>query len=603
MAQPDISQILAALGRSHCLDVHPVAPLLTAFTAQQTQNGTPQTSATPQQHHQHQLQQQPPPGMYGGLGAAQSPPIGAGYLPQPSSTGSVDLSAIHPSSSGSVSIADAIAKAKSIAADRGVNSYDPRLGTSRDHQQRTGHGFHSRSRSRSPARRDNYSNPYRDERRAEPRRGGHRRSPSAERNFRGAKDPPPGYRANDGETETIRVKSSLVGLIIGRNGENLRKVEGDTGARVQFIQAKDSHASERQCTISGALRAREDAKAAIFSIIEENGGSNIMNEKGAYTAGMPGRAKVNLPALREGENSTQILVPDKTVGLIIGRGGETIKDVQEKSGCHVNIVGENKSINGLRPINLIGTDQATRVAKDLILEIVESDSRGTATATAAGSGAGSGPNSVPAARDRGFDQSGGREAGRDDAGGDGYEEKTIKVPSEAVGMIIGKGGETIKDLQRTSGCKINVNQPKQPDVTRNIDLAGTRRSLQQAERVIWEKVKTVRERDAAAGRGSAAAEPGAGYDSGAQRYDGYSQQQQQAAPSLTGYGQYTAQQAPTAMPAFQMPYQQQSTPAQGAQQQGASDPTQTEAYQAFYAQWYAQQMAALANQGAPPGTQ
>ena len=47
------------------------------------------------------------------------------------------------------------------------------------------------------------------------------------------------------------MKASLVGLIIGRAGENLRKVESDSGARVQFIQAKDSRVAERQCTISG----------------------------------------------------------------------------------------------------------------------------------------------------------------------------------------------------------------------------------------------------------------------------------------------------------------------------------------------------------------
>ena len=76
-----------------------------------------------------------------------------------------------------------------------------------------------------------------------------------------------------------------------------------------------------------------------------------MQEKGAYTPGMPGRAKVNIQPPRDNEKSTQIMVPDKTVGLIIGRGGETIKDLQERSGCHVNIVGENKSINGLRPVN------------------------------------------------------------------------------------------------------------------------------------------------------------------------------------------------------------------------------------------------------------
>lgn len=45
-------------------------------------------------------------------------------LPQPINSGSVDLASIKPVSSGSVSIADAIAKARGIAAEKGL-SYDP----------------------------------------------------------------------------------------------------------------------------------------------------------------------------------------------------------------------------------------------------------------------------------------------------------------------------------------------------------------------------------------------------------------------------------------------------------------------------------------------
>lgn len=379
------------------------------------------------------------------------------------------------------------------------------------------------------------------------------------------------------------MKSSLVGLIIGRAGENLRKVESESGARVQFLQSKDPHATERQCTITGPARSRESAKTAIFGIIEENGGANVMQDKGAYTAGMPGRAKVNLPALRDGEDSTQVMVPDKTVGLIIGRGGETIKDLQERSGCHVNILGETKSVNGLRPINLIGSVQAVNVAKDLILEIVESDNRGQQ---------GTGSNAM-AARERPYD------AGR---GGQGGSTKTIQVPSQAVGMIIGKGGETIKDLQRNSGCKINVHQPQAPDINRDIDLEGTPRQMEEAERVIWEKVETVRERDGQSGgrggrHGGGGGRGGNSYDQ-APSYDGYSQQQQQ--PAMASYGQYQPQQQqqpPPQMPSFQMPtLPQQTAPAQASSGTPAQDPNA--AYQQFYAQWYMQQM--MAAQGQQP---
>ncbi len=391
-------------------------------------------------------------------------------------------------------------------------------------------------------------------------------------------------RANEPDTETIHVKSSFVGLIIGRNGENLKKVEQETGARVQFIQAKDSHVPERQCTISGNPRARGAAKAAIYAIIEENGGPNASEERGAYTAGMPGRAKPNLPPTRDGESTERIMVPDKTVGLIIGRQGETIKDLQERSGCHVNILAENKSENGFRPINLIGTDQSRAQAHQLILEIVDSDSKSTNTNQQ---------------RDRGYDNYN-QQRGNSAGGGRDYIEKSIDVPSEAVGMIIGKGGETIKDMQKTTGCKINVNQPAGRDVTRKIDLAGTSRAMAEAERVIWEKVETVKQRDAARGGGGGGG--GSGGRSGS--YDGYSQQQQ--APSVPGYGQYMPpSQAPPQMPAFQMPPMPAQQPAQ--QQSDPNDPYAQWGGQAIY-NWYAQQMAALSQQppgssGGAPGTQ
>ncbi|KAI5371115.1 putative K domain-containing protein [Septoria linicola] len=587
MAQPtpDISSILAAL-------------------AQNASASTPAQNATPQQMPPHQPPQgYPHPGMIP-VQPPSAPPQQNPYLPQPSNTGSVDLSQIRPVNSGSVSIADAIAKARNIAENRGISSYDPRQQsqTPREDPRLAGRGYQqSRSRSRSPPRRDNYNaNPYRDERREDPRRGSYRRSPSQERGgggHRGGRDQGNRGDGAGAETETIRVKSGLVGLIIGRNGENLRKVESESGARVQFVQAKDSHVAERQCTISGSTRSREAAKSAIFQIIEENGGTPVAQEKGAYTAGMPGRAKVNLPALREGEASTQIMVPDKTVGLIIGRGGETIKDLQEKSGCHVNIVGENKSVNGLRPINLIGSERATATARELILDIVESDSRGGSGANATSAG----PPNRGYEQDRGIQRNGG--GGRGGGGGGDHVEKTIQVPSEAVGMIIGKGGETIKDMQRTSGCKINVNQPQPPDVHRNIDLAGTARQMEEAERIIWDKVETVRQRDAAAGRGGGGGGGrGGGRDQGQQRgYDAYSQPQ--AAPAVPSYGQYSAPapQVPPQMPAFQMPVvQQQAAQPPNAQQAGAQ-PGANDAYAAWYAQFLAYQ--SQMQGGGAPGTQ
>jgi far upstream element-binding protein len=368
---------------------------------------------------------------------------------------------------------------------------DPRL---------AGRPPYRQERSRTPPRRDQFRdnhNPYRDERRDDARRGnGYNRersrspprggargdtfSPQRDRGSYGS-----GAGRDDDNQETIMVESSLVGLVIGRQGENLRRIESETGTRIQFITGPAESGPQRQCRITGQPRQRMDAKREVYRIIEENGGNAPRDltqgaRAGSSNGSQSGSSKQrgsNQPQLREGENSIQIMVPDRTVGLIIGRGGETIRDLQERSGCHINIVGENKSVQGLRPVNLIGSQQAAAKAKELILEIVDSDTRSQEAG-----GAAAAPGARPPAPDR-------RQQGGDGLGDKNTE--TVHVPSDSVGMIIGKGGETIKQMQNETGCKINVQQAQGRDVERPIDLVGSAQAIEAAKRAIWEKVDQV----------------------------------------------------------------------------------------------------------------
>ncbi|KAL8680163.1 MAG: hypothetical protein Q9186_003630 [Xanthomendoza sp. 1 TL-2023] len=406
-----------------------------------------------------------------------------------------------------------------------------------------GRGYRrSRSRSRTPPRiardsfRDNY-NPYRDERRGDSRRDGgpynrdrslsprRNYSPTAARGFGGRS--PPG-RGGDTKDEVIEIESNLVGLIIGRQGENLRRVESETSTRVQFLTGPESSGPIRHCKISGSFAAREAAKREIERIIRDNGkelGKSNLAPVGVKNVG------THAPALRAGEDATQILVPNRTVGLIIGRGGETIRDLQERSACHVNIVGEEKSVNGFRPVNLIGTPQAAAIARELIAEIVESDTKNMNAQNA--------NNNRDVGRGQPMFGGGGGGGG---GGGDDKINDNITVPSEAVGMIIGKGGETIKDMQQTTGCKINVSQPNGRDIERDIGLVGSRGAIEAAKRAIMDKVHAVQQQQntmqpphgATSGAGDAAVDPYAAYG-GYQAYvalwyQSLAQQGQQGAP-------------------------------------------------------------------------
>ncbi|KAI1159573.1 hypothetical protein F5B18DRAFT_580947 [Nemania serpens] len=486
---PDINAILAALANSR--------------------NAPTPSHNQPPPHAMPPYQPTMPPGAYQTMPPAtqtqQYPP--ANYsLPQPSASGNFDLSAIRPVTSGTVSFTDAVAQAKAYAAEKGLTSYErPPSAAYPSHDARATDVRNYRARSRSPSRRDAYRdnfNPYRDERRDD--RGTHARdygrdrsvSPGPNRGRPSGTFSPRGGgrdRPADDNDEMINIESSLVGLIIGRQGENLRRVEAETQCRVQFISPSGEPGPYRQCKITGPRAKRAEAKAAINRIIEDSGMGAIAR------AGLDPSQKVGLapsasassaaagtapgPAtLRDGEDCVQIMVPDRTVGLIIGRGGETIRDLQERSGCHINIVGESKSVNGLRPVNLIGPHLAAAQAKELILEIVDSDTRN-----------GNNPDASKPARPPKNDNYLSRDGAQ---GGNDKINDSIYVPSEAVGMIIGKGGETIREMQNSTGCKINVSQSSGPgEVEREIGLVGSQDAINRAKRAIEDKVDAVRQKN------------------------------------------------------------------------------------------------------------
>ncbi|KAI0595806.1 hypothetical protein F4775DRAFT_343450 [Biscogniauxia sp. FL1348] len=564
---PDIQSILAAL-------------------AQRNTGATP-TQAQPPHAAPGYPQTHPPSAYPPTMPPANQPmpyPTGAYPLPQPSASGNLDLSAIKPVNSGTVSFADAISQAKAYAAEKGLTSYErPPGGAYPSHDSRAADARHYRSRSRSPpARRDAYRdnfNPYRDERRDD--RATHARdygrdrsvSPGMTRGRAAGTFSPHGAngrdRGGDDDSEMIEIESSLVGLIIGRQGENLRRVESETGCRVQFISPPSEPGPFRQCKITGPRARRAEAKASINRIIEDSGMGAIARA-GLDKPQHAGRASAapGPTTLREGEDCMQIMVPDRTVGLIIGRGGETIRDLQERSGCHINIVGESKSVNGLRPVNLIGPQSAAAQAKELILEIVDSDSRNV------NNNSNDGNKNRPQKSDHNRDNA--------QPGGEKIND-AIYVPSEAVGMIIGKGGETIREMQNSTGCKINVSQSSGPgEVEREIGLVGSRDAINRAKQAIEDKVDAVRQKNTNGG--------GGGGGGGGSARGGRSQNRRDWDNPNT----YAPQGASNQLPAA-------DSQAPAAANGGADPYAMYGGYQAYLALWYQ----ALAQQqqagGAPAG--
>ncbi|KAJ1875741.1 hypothetical protein LPJ55_000367 [Coemansia sp. RSA 990] len=334
------------------------------------------------------------------------------------------------------------------------------------------------------------------------------------------------------------VPSQLSGLIIGRNGNHLRSLEQRHGVRIQFDNA-DRRSAERQITIEGPVDSAESARRDILDFVAKQDA--------------PKPAKQAMPA-PSGDSS--VMVPNGKVGLVIGRGGESIRDIQYSSGANVQVQPDNGQRD--REIRLIGTPEQIEHARMRIMEIVSAEE----------------PHRNPAGHSRAQQ----------------FVEE-FQIPADSVAIVIGRGGETIKFLQQSSGCRIQVLQgPQFSGPFRTVTISGEQQACLQARRMVEEKIDSAQERQrqghSAGGygqmggsRGPANAQkpyqPNMGYGGYGRNADSKWNQQQYYSPQqpydAAQYGSYSGYQQQQQQPAEQTQWTNQQA-ADYYSQYAASNP-------------------------------
>ena len=79
--------------------------------------------------------------------------------------------------------------------------------------------------------------------------------------------------------------------------------------------------------------------------------------EGVMNDGVPGQGLPGNGAPQGPQSSEVIMVPDKMVGLIIGRGGEQITRLQAETGCKIQMAADSQGMPE-RQCTLTGTPQA-----------------------------------------------------------------------------------------------------------------------------------------------------------------------------------------------------------------------------------------------------
>ncbi|XP_071359904.1 far upstream element-binding protein 2 isoform X2 [Trachinotus anak] len=247
-------------------------------------------------------------------------------------------------------------------------------------------------------------------------------------------------------TEEYRVPDGMVGLIIGRGGEQINKIQQDSGCKVQI--AHDSAGlPERSVSLTGSPDAIERAKALIDDIVSRghessNGQSGSMQE---------------------------MIIPAGKAGLIIGKGGETIKQLQERAGVKMILIQDGSQPPNIdKPLRIIGDPYKVQQAKEMVNEILrERDHAGFGDRNEYGSRMGGG-------------------------GGGGID---IAVPRHSVGVVIGRSGEMIKKIQSDAGVKIQFKPDDGTGPDKIAHIMGPPDQCQHAASLITDLLQSIRARE------------------------------------------------------------------------------------------------------------
>ncbi|XP_042494352.1 far upstream element-binding protein 2-like [Macadamia integrifolia] len=163
--------------------------------------------------------------------------------------------------------------------------------------------------------------------------------------------------------------------------------------------------------------------------------------------------------------SKKVEIPNGKVGVIIGKGGDTIKYLQLQSGARIQVTKDTEAdpYAQTRNVELTGTAEQISRAEQLIKDVLAETDTG-----------GSGPSATRGSYPM---QQGG-------------EQVTMKVPNDKVALIIGKGGETIKNMQSRSGARIQIIPlhlpPGDTSIERTVYINGTKEQIESAKELINE---------------------------------------------------------------------------------------------------------------------
>lgn len=147
------------------------------------------------------------------------------------------------------------------------------------------------------------------------------------------------------------------------------------------------------------------------------------------------------------KTSTEILIPKDSIGIIIGRGGNTIKEIELTANVKIHIKESDESNDNFKVCKIEGTPEGVELAEFFIHEVIVNQPL--------------------------------------------IETYEMVVPSQTCGRIIGKNGSNIRLISRSSNAKIIISSPDslKPSLDTKIIITGTAEQIEIAKVLVEQKIE------------------------------------------------------------------------------------------------------------------
>lgn len=157
----------------------------------------------------------------------------------------------------------------------------------------------------------------------------------------------------------LEVLTDEVGRVLGRKGETVKVIETTSNTKIEVDKATG------KMEIFGQ---RENQDKALELILQEV----------SYAKGQDGTVLKDTPKVRGGANADdsdqppphKMFVRDREAGRVIGRGGETVREIMEKSGADIKVQKSEEMKGSDRQILIFGKEAEQKSAVELVLKEV-----------------------------------------------------------------------------------------------------------------------------------------------------------------------------------------------------------------------------------------